>query len=208
MHTFRGLFVGAKVTVAALATIAISIVAQGPADAGALHAAYQGAISTSITITNTPSASQGQCVTINVTVTSDAGVPRGSVTFSLDGIITASQLLPASGILSEVLGCSSSPLARALAIGPHTLAAAFVPSGNWAPAHASGHLSILAASTTPAAGGQPTGVDAGLASFGAPAGGLSTDSLSTDSLSPIVSGLAVLAVIGVIGGYRRRYGRS
>lgn len=187
------------ITTATLLTSTLLVgAAQGAAGArGTVPTVYQSAVSTTVTISNTPRAQSGDCVDVNVSVTSDAGTPTGTVTFSVDGTAANSAAVPAGGTVTQVIGCSRAARFRTLSLGPHTLAAQFVPSGNWAPSHGSGQVVITAGAVVNPTS-LPTGVDAGLGQFGAASSSAGIDP------RPWISGTALVLAIGFVARFRRR----
>lgn len=199
-HGLSRLIAGAGTLFGVFAAVTLTA---GTAPTAALsQAAYQTAVTTSVTLTNAPNARQGSCFAVHVVVGSDAGTPQGTVAFSLDGTVVDQPAVPSGGSFTEVLGCSQSGLHAPLSRGVHLMRAAFVPSGNWAPSSANGRIAILGASVVPV-GNVPHGIDAGLAAFGAPA----ATQNDNDLLRSAVTGLALGLGICVILGYRRRGSR-
>lgn len=206
-HRFSRL-VTRTLSVAALIAAVLGVAAQGSGGRPEFaSAAYQSAATTVTTISNMPTAPYGTCVPVAVSVASDAGTPKGTIEFAIDGVVVDRQAVPTSGVLVEMLGCCGSRLGAALAVGTHQFTATFVPSGNWAASGATGQVVIQQGSgSTPICGGTsavglPHGVNAGMAGLGDP------DALSPDELRRAgVTGLAVGAAITVVIGYRRRQG--
>lgn len=182
-------------------TIIITLDQGGATAQGTMPTAYQAAVSTTVTISNTPRAKAGDCVGTTITVSSDAGTPTGTVTFSVDGTATGPSVLPSSGTVDEVIGCSRAARFRSLSVGPHVLTAAFVPSGNWAPSHGTGEVVITAGSVINPSS-IPVSVDAGLGQFGPPSSSGGSDP------RPWISGSALVLAVGVVAGYRRRRARG
>lgn len=182
---------------------ALVLATVGAPAAGLATAAYQSPIVTSASISNAPSLPYGSCVPVRVSITSDAGTPQGTVRFSIDGVVVDTRALPSSGTFTEMVGCCSSRLSAPLSVGTHHFAVDFIPSGNWAPSHATGQIVILPSTngSHPVCGGTPTsglphGVDAGLSTFGAGAGTLET--------RIAVSGIAITLALATVVAYRRR----
>lgn len=190
-------------------------------------AAYQNAITTSVSIAVVPSAKQGTCVNVSIVVSSDAGSPTGSVKLSIDGALAVTKALPSSGSVTSAVNCGGTGTASrvlhgtvdrgsiqnvafvtaastssALSVGDHTLTADYVPTGNWAPSEASANLNITSATgvptgVVPGSAGFPTSVDAGLSS-------LHRSGLSGTELRAGISGAAAVLALGAVAVYRRR----
>jgi hypothetical protein len=221
---FRRFSASSLVANAAMAVAASSAVVLGTQAgvASVAPAAYQGGVSTVVTINVIPRQQQSTCVTVQIAVSSDAGHPTGSVNFTIDGHLIDTRIVPHFGSFTEQINCgavgtigrvlhgstlgrdsvqnvafvSTAATSPGLSTGVHVLKAAYVPTGNWAPSSASTSILIYAPSTT---GGShtPTGVDAGLATFNQ-AGADGTD------LRVAISGAAMVAALGVVAVYRRR----
>ncbi|WP_164512610.1 Ig-like domain-containing protein [Nocardioides baekrokdamisoli] len=189
-----------------LAAIAAVLIASGSGVARSWSpVAYQGAPGTSTTVSNAPSFPYGSCVPVRITVTSDAGVPEGTVEFAVDGVVYDRRVVPRSGRVTEMIGCCGSRFSKPLPAGTHHFTATFIPKGNWAPSHGTGQVVIVPVKggKAPVCGGTsthglPSGVDAGLDSTGTTSG--SNDQL----LRAGVSGSAVVAASLVVALYRRR----
>jgi hypothetical protein len=221
---FRKFSASSMVANAALAVAASSAVVLGSqvGVASVAPAAYQGGVTTVVTISVIPRQQQSTCVDVSIKVSSDAGHPTGSVNFSIDGHIVDTRVVPHFGSFTEAINCgpvgtigrvlhgstlgrdavqdvafvSTAATTPGLTTGVHTLTAAYVPTGNWAPSSASTSIFIYAPSTS-GGSGTPTGVDAGLATFNQ-AGADGTD------LRIAISGAAMVAALGVVAVYRRR----
>lgn len=222
---FRRFSATSLVANAALAVAASSAVVLGTQAgvASVAPAAYQGGITTVVTINVIPRQQQSTCVDVKITVSSDAGHPTGSVNFSIDGHIVDTRVVPHFGSFTEAINCGAvgtigrelhgSSLSRGavqnvafvstaattpgLTTGVHTLTAAYVPTGNWAPSSASTSILIYAGAST-GGSGTPSGVDAGLATFNQ--AGTSSDT----ALRIGITGTAMAAALGAIAVYRRR----
>lgn len=210
----------ANATLAVAGSVAVVLGGAAGAASSVAPAAYQGAISTVVTITAIPRQQQSTCVDVHITVSSDAGQPTGTVHFSIDGQIVDNRAVPSSGSFTEAINCgavgtigrvlhgtvgrdavqdvafvTTSATTPGLTLGTHLLTAAYVPTGNWAPSSASTKIVIYAGTTGT---GLPTGVDAGLATFNQAGAGNGTD------LRAAVSGAAMAMALAVIAVYRRR----
>lgn len=214
----------ANATLAVAASTAVVLGGAAGAVSSVAPAAYQGAISTVVTITAIPRQQQSTCVDVHITVSSDAGQPTGMVDFSIDGHVVDNRAVPSSGSFTEAINCgavgtigrvlhgtvgtdslqdvafvSAAATTPGLTLGTHLLKAAYVPTGNWAPSSASTSIVIFAGTTGTGTGtGLPTGVDAGLASFTQAGVGHGLD------LRAAISGVAMAMALAVIAVYRRR----
>lgn len=223
---FRRFSASSLVANAALVVAASSAVLLGSqvGAASVAPAAYQGGVTTVVTINVIPRQQQSVCVDVKITVSSDAGHPTGSVNFSIDGHLVDTRAVPHFGSFTESINCgavgtigrvlhgstsgrdavqdvafvSTAATTPGLTTGVHTLKADYVPTvgSNWARSSASTSIFIYAPATS-GGSGTPTGVDAGLATFNQ-AGADGTD------LRVAISGAAMVAALGVVAVYRRR----
>jgi N-acetylneuraminic acid mutarotase len=92
------------------------------------------------TVISAPSVSYGSYGLVTVTVTSNAGIPTGNVSLTVDGGTAITRTLDASGSFTFTLS--------GLTVGNHTLAASYLPTGNFVVSTATGTLTVNQATAT------------------------------------------------------------